>query len=128
MPIKVVYNLMEGIVGNVRTLLVVMGALAIVVASIGVLVSIYNSMNDRRRELAIMRSLGAGRRTVFVIVLMESLLLSLGGGVLGLALGHGTVGVLSPIIASETGALVGPWDFPMTCTSQCRHGFNTTCR
>ena len=58
------------------------------------MVSIYNSMSDRRHEIAIMRALGASRRTVMWVILLESILLSLGGGVLGLLLGHGLIGVL----------------------------------
>ena len=36
------------------------------------MVSIYNSMSDRRHEIAVMRSLGAGRRTVMAVVLTTS--------------------------------------------------------
>ncbi len=105
--------MLNGLVGDLRTVLLALAVLVVVVASIGVMVSIYNSMNDRKRELAVMRSLGAGRRTVMVIVLLESLLLALGGGALGLALGHGTIGALGPMIEAETGVTIGPWEFPM---------------
>ncbi len=43
--------------------------LVVVVAGIGILVSIYNSMNDRRHEIAVMRALGARRATVMSIIL-----------------------------------------------------------
>jgi len=110
-PAEVVSQLFQGIVGNVQKLLLVLAVLVIVVAGIGMMVSIYNSMNDRRREIAIMRALGARRYTVMLIILFESILLSLGGGALGLVLGHGLVGLLSPAILDYTGVVVQPWQF-----------------
>ena len=55
---------------------------------IGILVSIYNSMTERQHEIAVMRALGAGRSTVMRIVLLESILLALGGGLLGFFVGQ----------------------------------------
>ncbi len=45
------------------------------------------------------------------IILMESILLSLGGGALGLLIGHGLVGALGSTIAEQTGVIVKAWDF-----------------
>ena len=61
----------------------------------------------RRREIAIMRSLGAGRGKVLSIVMLESLLLALGGGVLGFLLGHGLLAAAGPAILDRTGVEVG---------------------
>jgi putative ABC transport system permease protein len=74
-------------------------------------VSIYNSMADRRREIAIMRALGARRQTVMLIILMEAVLLCLAGGILGILLGHGLVAVGSPIIEARAGLLIDPAAF-----------------
>jgi len=71
------------------------------------MVSIYNAMSDRRHEIAIMRALGASRMTVMCIILMESILLSLFGGALGLLIGHGATWAFSPWIAEWTGVSVG---------------------
>ena len=38
-----------------------------------------------------------------LVILFESILLSLGGGVLGLLLGHGVIELLSPVIADQIG-------------------------
>jgi putative ABC transport system permease protein len=106
MPAEEISDLLDGVVGNVQSLLLVVATLVVVVAGIGILVSIYNSMNDRRHEIAVIRALGARRGTVMAVILWESLLLSLGGGLLGLLLGHGLVGLLGPTIEEQTGVIV----------------------
>ena len=110
-PAKIITELFDGIVGNVQLILLVLAVLVVVVAGIGIMVSIYNSMSDRRHEIAIMRALGASRLTVMAVILVESILLSLGGGVMGLLLGHGLIGILGPTIADQTGVLVSAFEF-----------------
>ncbi len=111
MPTRVITELFDGIVGNVQLLLMILAVLVVVVAGVGILVSIYNSMSDRRHEIAVMRALGASRVTVGTIILMESIMLSLGGGLFGLAVGHALVGALAPTIAEQTGVIVGAFQF-----------------
>jgi putative ABC transport system permease protein len=111
MPAQEIAGLLDNIVGNIQLLLLLLAILVVVVAGIGILVSIYNSMNDRRHEIAVMRALGARRSTVMVVILLESVLLSLGGGLLGLLLGHGLIALLGPTIEGETGVIVGAWAF-----------------
>ncbi|HCO26980.1 MAG TPA: ABC transporter permease, partial [Gimesia maris] len=113
-PIQQISWLMENIVGNIRTMLIILTSLIIVVSGVGIFVSIYNSMSDRKREIAIMRALGAGRTTVFGIILSESVLLCLGGGILGIILGHGLVFVAAPIIEARSGLLINPFAFSST--------------
>ncbi len=110
-PIPVMYQLMNDLVGNVRLVLLVLTGLIVVVAGVGIFVSIYNSMADRRREIAIMRSLGAHRMTVLGIILGEAMLLCIGGGILGLLLGHGLVVIAAPIVEAKAGLILNPWKF-----------------
>lgn len=110
-PIVPMNRLMEDVVGNVRLLLLGLTAVIIVVSGVGIFVSIYNSMADRRKEIAIMRALGAGRQTVFSIILLESMLLCFAGGISGIVLGHGLVFAAAPIVEVKTGLLIDPWAF-----------------
>ena len=102
-PAEVIDRLFKELIGNIEIVLLILAVLIVVVAGIGILVSIYNSMNDRRHEIAVMRALGARRQTVMMIILLESILLSLGGGALGLTLGHGLVAAMTPLIVEQTG-------------------------
>ena len=110
-PVRVITELFEGVIGKVQLILLGMAAVTVIEAGIGIMVSIYNSMSDRRHEIAVMRALGASRFTVMVIILMESILLSLMGGALGLALGHGMTWLCSPLIVDWTGVVVGLFQF-----------------
>lgn len=58
-----------------------------------------------------MRALGARRLTVMTIILLESILLSLGGGLLGVFFGHLLIAGMSPWISEYTGIAVHFWNF-----------------
>ena len=49
------------IVGSAKDVVLIVSYLVLFVAAASVLVALYNTMNERRREIAIMRSLGARR-------------------------------------------------------------------
>lgn len=70
------------------------GALLIVSAGLGVLVALGNALERRRGDLAILRCLGAPPRWILGQLLLEGLLLTGAGVLLGLLLGHGAVELL----------------------------------
>lgn len=74
-------------------LLLGLAALVTVVAAVSILVSIYNSVAARRREIAILRALGATRAKVLTLICVEAALIGLVGGILGLVAGHLLAGV-----------------------------------
>lgn len=74
----------------------------ILVSSLGIFVALYNSLKERRYDLAIMRSMGASRFRIFFSVLLEGLVLTFLGACLGLALAH-TVLLLAGMFMPETG-------------------------
>jgi putative ABC transport system permease protein len=96
------------------------------VASASVLVSIYNSMSARARDLAILRALGARRRTIFGAVVGEAAAI----GVLGAAAGFAVFAVVATgvtgIIQAQTGVVLEPlkwnpvfWWGPATFVGLC---------
>ncbi len=107
MPIGVIEQMFSFIIDPIRNMFLVLTSMICVVSGVSILVSIYNSMSERRQEIAIMRALGAGRSTVMTIILLESTLLSLGGGFLGWAFGHLMCLIASPIVEERTGVNVG---------------------
>ncbi|MFO0791816.1 MAG: FtsX-like permease family protein [Pirellulales bacterium] len=110
-PAREVSILLNSIVGPIRVVLLVLTVLVVIVAGISILVSIYNSMAERSHDIAVMRALGASRNAVMGIVLMESILLSVGGGLIGVLLGHGLLGVASPYVIERTGVVLSSFAF-----------------
>jgi putative ABC transport system permease protein len=70
----------------------------IAISALSIFIALYNSLKDRRYDLAIMRSMGATRSKLLVTVLLEGGLLTLAGSLLGLALGHGVVMLLAGMV------------------------------
>ncbi len=91
------------IIGWVDRVLVGIAILVTALALLFLFVALVSALRERRRDLALMRCLGATRRTVFGLVMAESLIISLAGAVLGLAFGHAIVAVGSEFIRVETG-------------------------
>ena len=105
-PVGEINKLMSMIVGPVMQALLGITLITCFVAAVGVLVAIYNSMNDRRRDIAVMRALGARRETVTAIIVFESFLIAIIGGVLGWILAHLAIVLYSGQIESQTGIRV----------------------
>jgi len=113
-PVREISAFLENVVGNVQLILVLLAVMVVIVAGIGMMVSIYNTMNERRQEIAIMRALGARRITVMMIIMLESVLLSLGGGLFGILIGHVMLSLVSPWVASYSGIILYAWSFHWT--------------
>ncbi len=110
-PVREISVLTDTFVRPTQLLLLVLTVMIVVVAGVGILVSIYTSMTERRHEIAVMRALGASRTTVMLVVLLESMLLALGGGIVGWGAGHLLVGVAGPWITEYTGVAAGTLQF-----------------
>ncbi|PHS08739.1 MAG: lipoprotein ABC transporter permease [Blastopirellula sp.] len=109
-PIMEIFALFKVIVDPIKTVLLVLTIIICFVSGISILVSIYNSMSERKHDIAVMRALGASRKAVMGIVLLESILLSVGGGMLGWIGGHLMLGAFGPTIEAKTGVAIGFFD------------------
>lgn len=110
-PIGQIEGLFTSIVDPIRWLLLILTLMICVVSGISILVGIYNSMSQRKSEIAVMRALGANRGKVMVIILLESVLLALAGGFLGWIGGHALNVVASPYFEAQTGVPIGFFSF-----------------
>jgi putative ABC transport system permease protein len=73
-------------VGMAETALMVISAFVVVTGLIGMLTAILTSLNERRREMAILRSVGAHPRDIFFLLFSEAAVLAVTGCGAGLAL------------------------------------------
>ena len=69
----------------------------IFISALSIFIALYNSLKERRYDLAIMRSMGASRGKLFITVLAEGGILTLLGSLIGLVLAHGTIIVLTVV-------------------------------
>jgi putative ABC transport system permease protein len=72
----------------------VLALLIVVVSGLSIFIALFNSLRERRYELALMRVMGAGRGKLFFLIVLEGLLLSFMGFCLGIALSHFSMGIL----------------------------------
>ncbi len=64
------------------------------ISGIGIFIALYNSLKERKYDLAILRALGATRFQLVILIFMEGLLLTCFGAFLGIGLGHGFLQLL----------------------------------
>jgi putative ABC transport system permease protein len=70
----------------------------IVISGLSIFIALYNSLKERRYDLAIMRSMGASRTKLFVSILLEGGVLTMLGSLIGLLMGHGVLVLLSGMV------------------------------
>ena len=85
-------------IGVGEEVLKVVALFVVVVGLLGMLMSLYTSLNERRREIAILRALGVGPAKVTLLLVLESGLLTVIGSLLGVVLVYGGVLLLQPTI------------------------------
>jgi putative ABC transport system permease protein len=78
----------------------------IAVGLVGMLISLYTALESRRREMAILRAVGAGIGTLAMLLLSEALVLCFLVACLGLGLAYGTLITIRPLVDAELGILL----------------------
>jgi putative ABC transport system permease protein len=77
----------ETVLNIITGFLIGIAAISLLVGSIGIANTMYTSVLERRKEIGIMKAVGARNRDVLSLFVIESGLLGLAGGVIGVALG-----------------------------------------
>lgn len=92
--------------GFVNRVLELVAWLVMVVAAGSILASITNTMNERRREFAVLRALGARRTTVFATILLEAFAIAAAGAALGVVVYVGLHLAVGGLVAARTGVVL----------------------
>ena len=106
-PVREIRTLLDLFVRPLELLLLLVTTLVVIVSAIGILVSMVGSSLERSRDVAVMRALGARRSHVLTAVLLEAIILAVGGGLAGWLLGHGIVAAIGPLITTNAGVSAG---------------------
>ena len=108
-----------GLIGVAETALIAISGFVILIGLLGLLTRILSSLNERRREMAILRALGARPGHVFSLLVLESALTAFAGSLFGLIILYaglwGANAALSgsvslPAFDAITGAVPGLFD------------------
>ena len=111
-PINEIMRFQQGILGPVQKILLAIAGVVVAVSCLTVLITLHQAAERRRRDIAILRSLGAYRREVATLVFSEGLLLTGGGILLGLLIGHGGMAIAVDYFREATGLILNPWRIP----------------
>ncbi len=105
LPVREIAELFV-VVGNIHGLLLIVSYLVVAVGAISMFIAMYTSLHERRREVAVLRALGAHRRTILGLMLTEAVLTGLAGAVVGLVVARVALVVAEPAIRAQTGVAI----------------------
>ena len=100
-------------IGYAENALAVVSVLVTIVGLLGMMVSLYTSLNERRREMSVLRAVGAGPGKIIALLVAESGLLAVAGALLGLATTYGTLLLAQPMVENRFGLFL-PIESPTT--------------
>jgi putative ABC transport system permease protein len=94
-----------------ETALLAVSVMVVVTALIGLMATLFSTLNERRREMAILRAMGARPGTILGLLVLEATLIALAGAVLGAALLYVGLAIGQPMIDRAFGLFL-PIDPP----------------
>lgn len=94
------------LVGVAEKALMAVSAFVVIVGLFGMLTTLMTSLNERRREMAILRSVGARPAHVFSLIIGEAILVTASGIVVGLMLLYGLLIVAQPLLIAQFGMYI----------------------
>ena len=96
------------VMGTAERVLLAVSAFVIAVGLVSILTSILTSLNERRREMSILRATGARPGHIFALLVLEATVLGFVGAVLGAVLIQVIFAIAAPILSAQYGiALIG---------------------
>lgn len=96
-PLREIKRLVD-LTGLGLTALYALAFTFVLVSFLSVFISLYNSLKERRYELALMRVMGGSRARLFTLIITEGLLISILGYMLGILLSHGGMTILASML------------------------------
>lgn len=96
------------IVSNIDQVFLGIAAVVMLSSGVGIMLALYNSMNERRRQVAVLRVLGCSQMRVFGLVVTESAVIGLLGAVCGVALAVIGAGVVAGVLKERLGLVIQP--------------------
>jgi putative ABC transport system permease protein len=102
----VALNQLWSLLGVAEKALLAIAAFVVLTGLLGMLSAILTSLNERRREMAVLRSVGARPRHIFVLMISEAGALAALGIALGVALNYLLITLAQPLLEARAGIYV----------------------
>ena len=99
----VVFGELWSMIGNIEKVLLIISTLVVLTAILGMIISILASLNERRREMAILRAIGAKPIQIFTLFTAEATTIAFLGVVIGFFSLYSTLFIIQPFIENLTG-------------------------
>lgn len=96
------------IVSNIDKLFVGIAGVVMLSSGIAIMLALYNSMEQRRRQIAVLRVLGASQGRVFGLVVTESVLIGLLGAAAGVLLAFVGANIGAGVLRESLGLVITP--------------------
>lgn len=84
----------------------IISILVIAVSLVSMLIAVYSSLQQRRREIAILRAVGASSGVIFSLFFLDSLLMTVTGSILGFLLSYAGLAAAVPVLDQAAGILI----------------------
>jgi putative ABC transport system permease protein len=101
-------------IGYAEDALRVVSLFVIIIGLLGMLVSLYTALTERRREMAVLRAVGAGPLRIVLLLVLESGFLSMGGAIVGVLLVYTLSFLSQPIVEQHFGLFIPIQPLTMT--------------
>ncbi len=109
---KEIFDSVNTILGVVQAVFIGIALISLLVGGIGIMNTMYTAVLERKRDIGIMKAIGARNSDVMIIFLLESGLLGMTGGAIGILIGAGLSKSVEIIAAGMIGNLIKasfPW-------------------
>lgn len=101
-PLSELLGTLTNLISSTKVFVLAIVAVALLVGGVGVLTTILMTVHERTQEIGMMKAMGAGRLDIFRLIWLETLLMTLAGGVAGIGLAvvsaRGVVAVLRRVL------------------------------
>ena len=84
-------------------------AIMLLSAALSMFVALYSALEERKTDLAILRTLGAPPAKLLSLLLVEGLLLAFAGAVLGWLAGHAALDILGRLVSDDQNLMLSGW-------------------
>ncbi len=107
---------MWSLVGTAEKALIAVSALVVITAILGMMIMIFSTLNERRREISILRSVGAGPLTIIGLLISEAMILTALGIITG-------TGILYALLLASRSAIDQHYGIYLTITAPTQNEY-----